>query len=62
MSAGPITGHPAALSVKREMAGNLGDVDVHKVRRVDCLVPRKKGQDALKRDREESLSISNGGR
>jgi hypothetical protein len=39
------------------MEGYLGDVEVHRVRRVEVLVLARKGQDALKRDREESLSI-----
>ena len=55
--AGPITGHLVALSVKSEMEGYLGEVEVHKVRKVDCLVLPRKGQEPLKRDREESLSI-----
>jgi hypothetical protein len=52
-----MTGHFVALSVRREMEGYLGDVEVHKVRRVEVLVLARKGQEALKRDREESLSI-----
>lgn len=39
------------------MEGYLGDVEVQRVRRVDVLVLARKGQDALKRAREESLSI-----
>jgi hypothetical protein len=39
------------------MEGYLGEVEVHKVRRVDCLVLPRNGQEFLKRDREESLSI-----
>lgn len=55
--AGPITGHFVARSVNNEIEGYLGEVEVHKVRRVDCLVLPKKGQEALKRDKEDSLSI-----
>ena len=55
--AGPITGHFVALSVRRDIDGYLGEVEVQRVRKVDCLVLPRKGQEFLKRDREESLSI-----
>jgi hypothetical protein len=52
-----MTGHFVAFSVRTEMDGKREDVEVHKVRRVDVFVLLRKGQDALKRVSEESLSI-----
>lgn len=52
-----MTGHFVALSVRREIEGKRGDDEVHKVRRVEVFVLPRKGQAALKREREESLSI-----
>jgi uncharacterized Zn finger protein len=52
-----MTGHFVARSVRAESEGNLGDEEVDRERRVEVFVLPKKGQDFLKRARDESLSI-----
>jgi hypothetical protein len=53
-----MTGHFVALSVRTESEGNLEEVEVERERRVDVFVLPRKGQDALKRASDESLSIA----
>jgi len=48
--------------VRAERDGNPGDEDVERERRVEVFVLPKKGHTALKRVREESLSIMDGGK
>jgi hypothetical protein len=50
-------GHPVARSVSWEMEGNLGEIVLLRARRVDVFVPPKKGQEFLKRAKDESLSM-----
>lgn len=50
-------GHPVARSVSWEMEGNLGEIVLLRARRVDVFVPPKKGQELLKRAKDESLSM-----
>jgi hypothetical protein len=50
-------GHFVARSVKRERVGKRGEEEVQRVRRVEVFVLPKKGQECLKREREDSLSI-----
>ena len=57
LRAGPMTGHPVARSVKTESDGKRGEVAVERERRVEGLVCPRKGQAALKRMKDESLSI-----
>jgi hypothetical protein len=52
-----MTGHLVALSVRREIEGKRGEAEVHRVRRVEVLVRPRKGQEALKRARDDNLSI-----
>jgi len=39
------------------MEGNLGEIVLLRARRVDVFVPPKKGQEFLKRAKDESLSM-----
>jgi hypothetical protein len=48
--------------VRAERDGKPGDEDVERERRVEVFVLPKKGHAALKRVREESLSIVDGGK
>jgi len=52
-----MTGHWVAFSVSVEIEGKRGEAEVHKVRRVEDFVLARKGQEDLKRERDESLSI-----
>lgn len=52
-----MTGHLVARSVSTEREGKRGDAEVHRVLRVEVFVLPRKGQDALKRVREDSLSM-----
>jgi len=52
-----MTGHPVARSVKTESDGKREEVAVERERRVEVLVCPRKGQAALKRMKDESLSI-----
>lgn len=52
-----MTGHLVALSVSTVSEGNRGDVEVERLRRVEFFVLPRKGQDFLKRVRDESLSM-----
>ena len=52
-----MTGHLVALSVRQDREGNLGEAEVHRVRRVEVCVLPKNGQRFLNRDMAESLSI-----
>ena len=52
-----MTGHLVALSVRQDREGNLGEAEVHRVRRVEACVLPKNGQRFLNRDMAESLSI-----
>jgi len=52
-----MTGHPVARSVKTESDGKQEEVAVERERRVEGLVRPRKGQAALKRMKDESLSI-----
>jgi hypothetical protein len=52
-----MTGHLVALSVRTEMEGKRGEALVQRVRRVEVWVRPRKGQEALKRVRDESLSM-----
>lgn len=54
-------GHFVALSVSCEIDGYLGEVEVQRVRRVEVFVLPRNGQEFLKREREESLSMVGGG-
>jgi hypothetical protein len=48
-----MTGQLAAFSVSREMEGKRGEDEEHKVRMVDVFVLARKGQEDLKRDKEQ---------
>jgi len=52
-----MTGHPVARSVKTVSDGKREEVAVERERRVDVFVRPRKGQAALKRMKDESLSI-----
>ena len=52
-----MTGHLVARSVNLETVGKRGEETVHKVLSVEVLERRRKGHDALKRAREDSLSM-----
>jgi hypothetical protein len=55
-----MTGHLVARSVRTEREGNLEEAEEERERRVEVFVLPKKGQEALKRDNDESLSIGGG--
>lgn len=52
-----MTGHFVARSVRAESDGKRGDDEVERVRNVEVFVFPRKGQAALKRVRDESLSM-----